>query len=172
MALESEPGMLMMGYPCRSTSEGQLRLRSTDPTDPPVIEPNFLSTQHDRDVLLGILDFGRRVFSHPQVAPFIKAETSPGPEIQTEDEKLDAIRNDATCLHATGTCRMGDFEDAVVDTRLRVKGVTGLRVMDLSVLPTQVSGNPNGVVMGMAWRASELMLEDGPWRQNATRSAA
>lgn len=167
MALEKEPGMLMMGYPCRSTSEGQLRLRSTDPADPPIIEPNFLATQHDRDVLIAILDFGRRVFSHPRLAPFVSGETHPGPEVRTEEHKLDAIRADATCLHATGTCRMGDFEDAVIDAQLRVKGVSGLRIMDLSVLPTQVSGNPNGVVMGMAWRASEIFLEDRRLRNSA-----
>lgn len=166
MALEKEPGMLMMGYPCRSTSEGALRLRSTDPADPPVIETNFLSTQHDRDVLIGILDFARKVFSHDLVAPFVQREITPGSEVRDEAEILDAIRRGGTCMHATGTCRMGDAPDAVLDERLRVKGVTGLRVMDCSILPTQVSGNPNGVVMGMAWRASELILEDALTRMN------
>lgn len=158
--------MLMMGYPCRSTSEGALRLRSTDPADPPVIETNFLSTQHDRDVLIGILDFARKVFSHDLVAPFVQREITPGSEVRDEAEILDAIRRGGTCMHATGTCRMGDAPDAVLDERLRVKGVTGLRVMDCSILPTQVSGNPNGVVMGMAWRASELILEDALTRMN------
>ena len=167
MALEREPGMLMMGYPCRSTSEGAVRLRSVDPADPPIIETNFLSTQHDREVLVAILGFARRVFSHARVAPFVKHEISPGTDVQQESEILEAIRRDGTCLHATGTCSMGNAEDAVLDERLRVKGVTGLRVMDCSILPTQVSGNPNGVVMGMAWRASELILEDSLTRSNA-----
>lgn len=167
MALEAEPGMMMMGYPCRSTSEGRLRLRSADPDDPPIIEPNFLSTQHDRDVLVAILDFGRKIFGHPDLAPYVSTETFPGPQVRTQAEKLDAIRRDATCQHASSTCRMGNFDDAVIDARLRVKGVSALRVMDLSVIPTQVSGNPNGVVMGLAWRASDLILEDGPHRRNA-----
>lgn len=107
----------------------------------------------------------RKLFAHPKVAPSIAAETWPGPDIKTDDEILDAARRDATCLHAFGTCRMGDAPDAVVDERLRVKGVTGLRVRDCSVMPTQISGNINGPVTGMAWRASEMILQGGS-RQN------
>jgi choline dehydrogenase len=158
--LDDFPGMNVMGYPCLTDSEGSITLRSADPADPPLIHTNFLASEHDRSVIIGIFRFMRRIFAHPKVAPLIKQERHPGPAVESDEEILDAARRDGTCLHATGTCSMGDAPDAVVDARLRVRGVSGLRVMDCSVLPTQISGNTNGPVMGMAWRASELFLED------------
>lgn len=162
IALEEEPGILVMGYPLRSDSEGSVMLRSVDPADPPIIRTNFLSTEHDRRIIIAIFRFMRRIFAHPRVAPFVRLETWPGPTVQTDEEVLDAARHDGTCLHAVGTCRMGNSEDAVVDERLRVKGIAGLRVMDCSVMPTQISGNTNGPVMAMAWRASDIIIEDNP----------
>ena len=170
--LEDKPGLTVMGYPCRTDSEGSIALRSADPADPPIIHTNFLSTEHDRRILIGLFRFMRKIFAHPLVAPFVKAETKPGLATQTDEEILQAAREDVTCLHATGTCSMGDAPDAVVDARLRVKGVTGLRVMDCSVLPTQISGNTNGPVMAMAWRASELFLEDRRLLNTPVRRAA
>lgn len=160
MAPESEPGMSVMGYPCRSDSEGSIMLRSADPADPPLIRTNFLSTEHDRRIIIGIQRFLRRLFALPDVARYIVAETWPGPDTRSDAEILDAARLDSTCMHATGTCRMGAADDAVVDARCRVNGVEGLRVVDCSIFPTQVSGNTNGPVMAVAWRAAQLMAED------------
>ncbi|NLR73478.1 GMC oxidoreductase [Novosphingobium sp. ERN07] len=158
--LEPHPGLNAMGYPARTTSEGSVLVRSANPDDAPIIKTNFLSTEHDRDVIIGTFRFFRSIFGHEKVAPMIKAETWPGPQVQSDDEILDAARADGTCQHAIGTCRMGDSNDAVLDARLRVKGVSGLRVMDCSVMPEQVTGNTNGPIMALAWRASEIFLED------------
>ncbi|MFT3754454.1 MAG: GMC family oxidoreductase N-terminal domain-containing protein [Pseudoxanthomonas sp.] len=160
LELEDEPGMHAMAYPMRTTSEGQVMIRSANPADPPTITTNFLSTEHDRAIIVSLFRFMRSVFEHPSVAPMIKVETWPGPECQSDEEILEAARQDGTCQHAIGTCRMGNAPDAVLDARLRVKGLHNLRVMDCSVMPEQVSGNTNGPVMGMAWRASDLILED------------
>jgi choline dehydrogenase-like flavoprotein len=160
MGVEREPGMSVLGYPCRCDSEGRMIIRSADPADPPIIEANLLATEHDRRIVVGVFRFLRSVFAHPKVAPFIAAETWPTAPAETDEEILDAARLDDTCLHTTGACRMGEMADAVVDARLRVRGLEGLRVMDMSVLPTPVSGNPNGAVMAMAWRASQLFAED------------
>ena len=157
---EKQPGLMVMGYPNRSISEGRVQIRSSNPDDPPLIHTNFLAEEYDRLIIIGIFRFMRAVFAHPALKPLIRKETWPGAAVETDDEILDAARNDGTCQHAAGTCRMGNGPDTVVDARLRVKGVAGLRVMDGSVLPTQITGNPNGPIMAMAWRASEIILED------------
>jgi choline dehydrogenase-like flavoprotein len=157
---ERWPGFSVLGYPSRPDSEGRLMIRSADPADPPIIWANVLATEHDRRAILGVYRFMEAVFAHPKVAPFVAEHTWPAPSPRTDEEILEAARLDGTCLHTAGACRMGDAPDAVVDSRLRVKGLEGLRIIDMSVLPTQVSSNPNGVVMAMAWRASELIAED------------
>ncbi|MGE0383107.1 MAG: GMC family oxidoreductase [Gammaproteobacteria bacterium] len=160
--LESFPGLMAMGYPLRTQSEGGIRLRSPDPAAAPIIQTRFLEAEHDRRVTIGLFRFMRRLFAHPRVAGFVAAETHPGAEIDSDAAILDAARRDQTCQHAVGTCRMGEDALAVLDARLRVRGIQGLRVMDLSAMPTQVSGNTNGPVMAMAWRAADLILEDTP----------
>ena len=99
--------------------------------------------------------------SNSRLAALVSEETRPGPAVQTDEQLLDAYRQGGQSgYHACGTCRMGGDEQSVVDARLRVRGVHGLRVMDLSVAPTMLSGNTNGPMMAMAWRAAELILED------------
>lgn len=156
--LEAEPGLVAMGYPLRTSSQGMLRLRDADPATPPLISTNFLSTEHDRAVIIGIFRYMRRIFAHPLVRPFVRGETFPGSAVETDEEILDASRKDLTCQHMVGTCRMGGDADAVLDPELCVRGVAGLRVVDLSAMPTQVSGNTNGPAMALAWRASERLL--------------
>lgn len=157
---ELKPGLMAMGYPLRTDSQGRLRLRSSDPMDPPRIWTNFLSTQHDQDVTIGIFRYLRSLFAHADLAPFLDHETAPGEGVQTDEQILQAARLNQTCQHTVGTCRMGTDAEAVLDPRLCVKGAPGLRVVDLSAFPTQVSGNPNGPVMAFAWRAADLILED------------
>jgi choline dehydrogenase-like flavoprotein len=91
----------------------------------------------------------------------VVAETVPGPACESDDEIIDAyLRHGSTCYHVAGTCRMGADALSVVDTRLRVRGVQGLRVMDTSVMPTLISGNTNGPAMAMAMRAAEFIRAD------------
>lgn len=157
---EAEPGLLAMGYPLRTSSAGTVRLTAADPDAPLSISTNFLSTNHDRDVMIGIFRYMRRLFGHAAVAPFIAHESYPGPSVESDEDILDASRRDLTCQHAVGTCRMGREGEAVLDARARVRGVEGLRVVDLSAMPTQVSGNTNGPVMALAWRAADMIAED------------
>lgn len=160
LELEKHPGILAMGYPLRTESEGRISLRTSSPADPPLIHTNFLVSEHDCSVTVGLFRYMRKLFGHPLVKDYIADETTPGPSVKTDEEVLEAARRDQTCQHAIGTCRMGTDRMAVLDERLRVRGVEGLRVMDLSAMPTQVSGNTNGPVMAMAWRAAELILAD------------
>ena len=155
---EPHPGLLAMGYPLRTSSEGRLRLRSAIPGDPPLISTNFLATEHDRRVTIAIFRYLRRLFAHQDLAGLIAAETFPGPTVASDDEILDHARRDETCQHAVGTCRMGTDAGAVLDPELRVRGLEGVRVVDLSAMPTQVSGNTMGPAMAFAWRAADLIL--------------
>jgi choline dehydrogenase len=157
---EPWPGMLAMGYPLRTSSEGSVRLRSADPSAQLLIHTNFLATDHDREVMIGIFRYMRRLFTHPLLTGFIAVETFPGPQVETDEEILETSRRDLTCQHAVGTCRMGKGSLAVLDEDLKVRGVEGLRVVDLSAMPTQVSGNTNGPAMAFAWRAADILLQE------------
>ena len=160
-AFEKDPGFQFFGYPLRPTSEGRLQIRSPDPKDQPLIRANNLQTEYDREVSTGIVRFIRRLVAQPALASFVGEETQPGKEVCSDEQVVDAFARLAQAgYHATGTCKMGSDEQAVVDARLRVRGVTGLRVMDLSVMPSMLSGNTNGPVMAMAWRAAEMIAED------------
>jgi choline dehydrogenase-like flavoprotein len=127
---------------------------------PPAIQANFLTTDHDRRVIVDLFRYVRRLMAQDSLQRFLVRETYPGSEVVSDAEILEAAHQDSTCLHTVGTCRMGGDDTAVVDGRLRVRGVAGLRVVDCSVMPTQVSGNTNGPVMALAWRAADLILED------------
>jgi choline dehydrogenase len=102
----------------------------------------------------------RRLYAQPALAKYVVEETWPGPAVQSDDEILDAFhRIGGAGYHAAGTCRMGADPGSVVDPKLRVRGVDGLRVADISVMPSLVSGNTNAPAMAMAWRAADLILE-------------
>ena len=132
--------------------------RSKDPADPPVIRPNFLSDEYDRSVTIKAFRWLRRLMARPELARFIDCENQPGSKVQSDDEIVEAARQDGNCSHAVGTCRMGSDERSVVDEQLFVRGVTGLRVADASIIPSQVSANPNSTIMAMAWRAADIIL--------------
>ena len=160
MAVERHPGLMMMGYPLRTESQGEIKIRSSDPAVPPVAQANFLASDYDRTAIVNLFRYARRLLAQPAVAPFIVEESSPGSAVESDEDIITSSRADGSCAHTVGTCRMGADGGSVVDPRVRVRGVTGLRVVDCSVMPTQVSSNPNGPVMAMAWRASELILAD------------
>ena len=158
---ESWPGMQVFGYALRPESRGTVMARSANPADSPVIRPNYLHEAADRRTSIGVVRFLRRLLAQSPLVPFLGEETTPGSQVQSDNEIVDAFaRQGQSGYHACGTCRMGVDADAVLDGRLRVNGVGGLRVVDLSCFPTMISGNTNGPMMALAWRAADLILED------------
>ncbi|WP_423601502.1 GMC family oxidoreductase [Roseateles sp. MS654] len=145
------------------TSRGTVAIRSPDAADPPLIAPNYLSTSQDRDVAARSLRLTRRIVQQPALSRYKPREYKPGVEFQT-DEELARLAGDiaTTIFHPVGTCRMGrDGDDtAVVDSRLRVRGVQGLRVIDASVMPSITSGNTNSPTLMIAERAA-AWVRDG-----------
>jgi choline dehydrogenase-like flavoprotein len=163
-SFERDHGLNIFGYPLKTESAGSVAIRSPDPNDPLVIRASHLSTDGDRRTTVDLARFVRRLVAQPALASLVGEELMPGGSAQSDEELIDACARSESCAHAVGTCRMGPDRLAVVDERLRVHGLHGLRVMDCSVMPTQVSGNTNGPVMAMAWRAADLILQDSTLR--------
>ncbi len=140
------------------TSRGTVRLTSADPARPPAIDPNYLATPEDRAVAIAGLRFTRRIMAAPALARFRPKEWKPGAHLAS-DEDLEQAAGDlgATIFHPVGTCRMGRDADAVVDDRLRVQGVAGLRVIDASVMPRITSGNTNAPTVMIAEKGAEFI---------------
>jgi len=156
------PGFLMSFNTCRPTSRGTIHLRSPDPFTSPAIRPNSLSTAADvADVFEGARILRRIAHAEP-LASVIEAEREPGLQVASDDEMLaDFRRRAGSVFHACGTCAMGaDPRTSVVDARLRVHGVGGLRVVDASIFPNLTSGNTAAPVLMVAEKASDLILED------------
>jgi len=145
----------------RPESRGSLRIRSADPAAPPEIRINYLSTETDRTANVEGLKILRRILHAPALKPFVVEEVDPGKNVSTDEEWLAYCRQrGSTIYHPTSTCRMGSDPLAVVDQRLRLRGIEGLRVVDGSVMPDLVSGNTNAVIIMMAEKASEMILGD------------
>ena len=126
----------------RPKSIGSVTLRSTNPLDPPAIDPNFLDDPYDWKISIAGFKWGRKILNSPSFKPFIKRELMPGIESQTDEEIKDYIRKwSKTDYHPVGSCKMGSDDMAVVDTQLKVHGLNGLRVIDASIMPTLISGN-------------------------------
>ncbi len=147
----------------RPTSRGTVRLKSSAPAAPPAIAPNYLSTDEDKKVAADAIRLTRRIMAASAMAPFAPEEYRPGAAV-TEEADLVAAAGalGTTIFHPVGTCKMGPADDrgAVVDARLRVHGIRGLRVVDASVMPTITSGNTNSPVIMIAEKASAMILED------------
>jgi choline dehydrogenase-like flavoprotein len=149
----------------RPTSRGVVRLRSRDPSDPPVIKPNYLSTEEDRRVAVSSIRLTRRIAAQPALAPFHPDEYLPGTQVRDDDEPalLKAAGDIGTTIfHPVGTAKMGLASDPmmVVDGRLRVAGIERLRVIDASVMPTITSGNTNAPTMMIAEKGAAMLRED------------
>ncbi len=158
---ERAPGLTIYGQLLRQTSLGSVRIRSNRPDDLPAIAPNWLSTEHDRAKAVAMVRYMRRYVQQAALRPYVGDERVPGAAVQGDDELLDVFRRLSTSgLHAVATCAMGRDGASVVDGRLRVRGVGGLRVADCSVMPGLVSGNTNGPAMALGWRAADLIGED------------
>ena len=161
MTMERSPGVQLFSYGLRPNSQGQLRITSPDPAVPAHVDANYLADADDRRIAIDSMRFLRRVMAQPAMAALVACETRPGPAVESDEQILDAFRSAGQSgYHACGTCRLGGDDASVVDPRLKVRGVQGLRVLDLSVAPTMISGNTNGPVMALAWRGAELILED------------
>ncbi len=159
LVLEREPGVSCLGTILRPDSEGSVHITSADPSKPPVIVAEYFATGHDRTVGVDLFSRMRELFAYGALSKQVTEETLPGPAVADDQDILDAALDHGYCgYHAMGTCAMGPADDDVVDSRLRVRGVDGLRVVDGSVLPVMVSGNLNGPIMAMAWRAADLIL--------------
>ncbi|MDX1576321.1 MAG: GMC family oxidoreductase N-terminal domain-containing protein, partial [Kiloniellales bacterium] len=145
----------------RPESRGSVRIRSADPLAAPAIRPNYLATDRDRRVAAQAIRLTRRICAAPALSRFRPEEFKPGPQF-TGDEELARAAGDigTTIFHPVGTAKMGRDDTAVVDERLRVHGLEGLRVADASVMPTITSGNTNAPTMMIAEKAADMIRED------------
>ena len=145
----------------RPHSRGYLEIKSKDPLVHPAIHPNYLSDERDHQVAIDGIKTARRIAEAPALAPHITDEYVPGRQYQSDEELLEAARlYSQTIYHPTSTCKMGHDQMAVVDDRLRVHGLSNLRVVDASIMPEIVSGNTNAPTIMIAEKASDMILED------------
>ncbi len=159
--LDDYPGVTAGAWQHRPESTGWVTARSTDVFEDPVINPNYLSDPMDVRVHLGGMRLVRRMLNTPELAQYLEAETLPGPQAQTDDELLDfAKRNGSTTYHLIGTARMGPETDpsAVVNDRLLVHGMQGLRVVDASIMPSMPSANTYATTLMIAEKAADFIL--------------
>jgi choline dehydrogenase len=147
----------------RPTSRGSVHIHSTDPEAPPLIHPNYLSTEEDRQVAAESLRLTRKIVQSPALKPFAPEEYKPGVQYQTDEELVKAAGDIGTTIfHPVGTCKMGRADDpmAVLDSELRVRGIHHLRVVDASAMPTITSGNTAAPTMMIAQRVAELLTRE------------
>lgn len=155
------PGCTFSVCQLRPTSRGRVALKSRDPMAAPAMQANYLSTEIDCRTMIEGVRLARRLAHTKALAPLIGSEYRPGDDAKSDDEILEFVRNyGATIFHPVGTCKMGTDADAVVDSRLKVHGIAGLRVVDASIMPTLVSGNTNAPVVMIAEKAADLILEE------------
>lgn len=142
----------------RPRSTGTVKLRSANPADEPLIDPNYLGDLYDRSMALKSVRIIREVLAQNAIARFIRTERLPGPGTQSDDDIMAYIRQYACCdYHPVGTCKMGVDEWAVVDPQLKVRGVDRLRVIDSSIMPVLISGNTNGPTMMIGEKGADLI---------------
>jgi len=160
-ALERAPGMTVAICPVRPDSRGSIMAQSPDPFAAPAIRPNYLSNSNDARVLIAGTRITRRILGQPAMARHSVAETLPGPDCESDADLTDhARRFGTTIFHPVGTCRMGEGPSTVVDARLCVHGIAGLRVIDASVMPTLTTGNTNAPTIMIAEKGAAMIRED------------
>jgi len=161
--MDREPGVSLTVCPGRPDSRGSVMARSPDPFAPPVIRPNYLAAASDRQTLVAGLRIARRIFQQPAIARYCVGEIAPGPGRISDEALLQYARETGgSVYHPVGTCRMGEDAQAVVDSRLRVRGLGGLRVVDASVMPTLTTGNTQAPTIMIAEKGAAMITED--WR--------
>jgi choline dehydrogenase len=145
----------------RPESRGSIHIRSADPRESPAIQPNYLDTVGDRNTMVAGMQLARKIIEIPAMKSYVRREVLPGPDVNSEDEMLEYVREyGSTIFHPTSTCKMGQDAMAVVDERLRVRGLDALRVADASVMPTVVSGNTNATCVMIGEKAADMIMED------------
>jgi choline dehydrogenase len=159
--LHSFSGFTVSIYQLRPESRGSLQIRSADPAAPPEIRINYLASEVDRTAYVEGLKILRKVLQAPALAPYVVEEFDPGAKCADDDDLLNYCRGTgSTIYHPTSTCRMGNDPLAVVDQRLRIRGLEGIRVVDGSIMPDLASGNTNAPIIMIAEKASDMILED------------
>jgi choline dehydrogenase len=154
----------------RPESRGFVRLKSPDPFDAPAIDPNYLGTDGDKRATVAGLKLLRTIMREPAMAPFVKVEHEPGAAIESDADLLAYCRQvGASLYHPTCTARMGEDPGAVVDSRLRVRGLDKLRVVDGSIMPFVISGNTHAAIVMIGEKAAHMILEDA--QRTASRAA-
>ncbi len=155
------PGFSFSPVHLRPDGRGSVRITSPDPSASPEIRFNFLRTDNDVQALIAGMRLARRIAAQPALRPYVVEETMPGPLVESDAALIDDIRaRGVSNLHPVGTCRMGHEVNAVVDPRLRVHGVDGLRVADASIMPVIVAGNTNAPSIMIGEKAAAMILED------------
>jgi choline dehydrogenase len=161
LELEQDDGMTVAVCPVRPDSRGTIMAKSANPAEAPIITPNYLSDPNDARVLLAGMRFTRQIFASPAIAQHSVVETMPGPDVVTDDALLSYAKQFGnTIYHPVGTCRMGQGPSAVVDDRLRVHGIAGLRVIDASIMPTLTTGNTNAPTIMIGEKGAAMIKED------------
>ena len=159
LKLAKEPGMSVIAHQLRPDSKGSIHIASTDVNKHPEIRFNFLSEPTDRECVLRVMRLVRNIVEAPEMAWLGPREFAPGPDVQSDDELLDYVTQNAeTTYHPVGTCKMGHDPMAVVDDQLRVHGLDGLRVADASIMPTLTSGNTNAPSIMIGEKAAGMIL--------------
>jgi choline dehydrogenase len=157
--------MTVASWQQRPDSKGYVRIRSADPFEPPLIQPNYLAEPGDRRVLLAGMKLARRLLASKPLERYYEREDFPGADVKSDDELLAAAKQrGTTTFHPAGTCRMGPASDpgSVVDEQLRLHGLDGLRVVDASIMPTMLSANLNAATLMLAEKASDLIRGHAP----------
>lgn len=151
----------------RPESRGSVHIRSANPREYPVIRANYLDTENDRMAIIAAVRRVRDIFAAPALGKYLGEEFKPGAHVQSDEEILAFVRAEAESVyHPVGTCKMGSDDAAVVDERLRVRGIDALRVADASVMPTIPSGNTNAPTIMIAEKCADLVLQDAGTKVN------
>jgi choline dehydrogenase len=154
-------GITLNCYGLRPKARGTVRLASDDPNQPPLIDPNFMGHPEDLETTIRGLKTSLAIFKQPALARYVRRVVLPDETVRSDDEFRDFVRNHCrTSYHPVGTCRMGSDDHSVVDTRLRVRGLEGLRVCDSSVFPSLVGSNTNAPTAMLAEKANDLISRD------------
>jgi choline dehydrogenase len=157
--IDAQPGVTIGGYFMRPESQGTIRIQSPDPATRPYIEANHLTADIDKSSAISLYRWIRKLAAQPALAPWLVSATTPGAEIQSDEQIIEAfLQSGNTAYHVCGTVRMGSDSAAPLDPQLRLRGVENVRVVDTSIMPTITSGNTNAPAMVVGLRAAALIL--------------